>query len=85
MEVERLTAELERIRTDIGAGGIDDQQRRRLRQLLYGLHAVVGLHFIKEEEIYLPELDKTMTHPEAEAVFDRMEHAATEVRRSSQG
>ena len=58
VEVERLTAELERIGKDIGAGGIDDQQRRRLRQLLYGLHAVVGLHFIKEEEIYLPALDR---------------------------
>lgn len=85
VEVDWLTAELERIRKDIGAGGIDEQQRRRLRQLLYGLHAVVGLHFIKEEEIYLPELDRAMTPSEAEAMFDRMEHAAAEAGRSSQG
>jgi hypothetical protein len=68
VEVERLTAELERIRRDIEAAGIDNQQRRRLRQLL----------------------SKAMTPREAEATFDRMtfdrmEHAAAEARRSSQG
>lgn len=31
-----------------------------LRRLLYGLHAVVMLHFAKEEELYLPLLDREL-------------------------
>ena len=30
----------------------------RLQELLYGLHALIVLHFEKEEEIYLPLLDE---------------------------
>ena len=30
----------------------------RLRELLYGLHALITVHFEKEEEIYLPLLDE---------------------------
>jgi iron-sulfur cluster repair protein YtfE (RIC family) len=29
----------------------------RLQELLYGLHALITVHFEKEEEIYLPLLD----------------------------
>jgi iron-sulfur cluster repair protein YtfE (RIC family) len=29
----------------------------RLQELLYGLHALITIHFEKEEEIYLPLLD----------------------------
>jgi len=31
-----------------------------IRRLLYGLHAVVMLHFAKEEELYLPLLDREL-------------------------
>lgn len=36
----------------------------RLQELLYGLHALITVHFEKEEEIYLPLLDG---HPDVAA------------------
>lgn len=44
---------------------------RALEELLYGLYALIVVHFAKEEEVYLPLLD---AEPEEEvrALFDRM-------------
>ncbi|MGZ8481831.1 MAG: hemerythrin domain-containing protein [Candidatus Limnocylindria bacterium] len=36
----------------------DVSEVTRLQELLYGLHALIVLHFEKEEEIYLPLLDE---------------------------
>jgi iron-sulfur cluster repair protein YtfE (RIC family) len=45
------------------------------QELLYGLHALVSVHFQKEEEIQLPAFDREP--PEAvEEVLHRMHHAA---------
>jgi iron-sulfur cluster repair protein YtfE (RIC family) len=35
----------------------DPEDVARLQELLYGLHALITVHFEKEEEIYLPLLD----------------------------
>ena len=35
----------------------DREDIARLQELLYGLHALITVHFEKEEEIYLPLLD----------------------------
>lgn len=61
-------------------GPIDDARRLRIQRLLYGLHAVVSLHFAKEEEIYLEVLDRSLTPDAAEALFARMEVVATTAR-----
>ena len=37
---------------------IAGEDLRDLRRLLYGLHAVLRLHFAQEEETYLPLLEK---------------------------
>ena len=50
-------------------------EERELRRVLYGLYAVVKLHFAKEEEVYLPLLDRELTADEAQALFERMESA----------
>jgi iron-sulfur cluster repair protein YtfE (RIC family) len=39
-----------------------------MRRLLYGLYHVVRLHFAKEEEIYLPALEGSLTPEESEAL-----------------
>jgi hypothetical protein len=39
-------------------------------------HAVASLHVAKEEEIYLPVLDRTLTPRDAYLLSDRMEAAA---------
>lgn len=47
-----------------------------MRRLLYGLEALVTVHFAKEEEIYVPVLEAAMTAEQAEAMFAAMGHAA---------
>lgn len=68
--IDRLADELAR------RGSIDAATATRLRAELYGLHAVVALHFEKEEEIYLPILDASLRPEEADELFSRMEAAA---------
>jgi iron-sulfur cluster repair protein YtfE (RIC family) len=43
-----------------------------LRRLLYGLHAVVMLHLAKEEELYLPILDRELDEGGAEQLVEAM-------------
>lgn len=58
---------------------IDEARRLRIRRLLYGLHAVVSLHFAKEEEIYLEVLDRNLTPDAAAELFERMEAVAATI------
>jgi hypothetical protein len=48
--------------------------------VLYGLYAVVKIHFAKEEEVYLPILDARLTADEAHQLFEAMGRAAQEAR-----
>lgn len=52
------------------------QERRSAQRLLDGLHAVVRLHFAKEEEVYLPVLEDELSPGRADWLFERMEKAA---------
>jgi iron-sulfur cluster repair protein YtfE (RIC family) len=74
-EVVALTEELQRLRNDL-AGGFTPARRRDARRLLYGLYAMIRLHFAKEEEIYLPLLDAGLTAAQAEEMFTAMHAAA---------
>ena len=76
VEVGRLTEELRQLRDRIAAGGIDDASATALRRVLYGLYALVKVHFAKEEEIYLPLLDAKLPPDEAREMFEAMERAA---------
>lgn len=58
----RATAAMTRDHVAIGRmiealGETDTTDIARLQELLYGLHALITVHFEKEEEIYLPLLD----------------------------
>ena len=75
-EVERLTAELGLLRSKITGTKITLKQADALRGVLYGLYAIVNLHFAKEEEVYLPLLDAQLKPEEAQAMFAAMEAAA---------
>lgn len=57
-------------------GPIDNVTATRLRSELYGLQAVISLHFEKEEEIYLPILDAALAPDQADDLFRRLEAAA---------
>ena len=65
---EAIVARIERLeRADIH--DIDS-----LQELLYGLHALITVHFGKEERIQLPAFDR-QPPDEVEAVLHRMHHA----------
>ncbi len=77
VEVGRLTEELSVLRVEIGRGAISEQAARDLRRVLYGLYAVVKLHFAKEEEIYLPVLERWLTPERAIRLFEDLGAAAS--------
>lgn len=81
IEVGRLTEELGALRAQLaGAASISATQAKGLRRVLYGLYALVKVHFAKEEEVYLPLLDARLTAAEAQRMFETMEDAAREAK-----
>jgi iron-sulfur cluster repair protein YtfE (RIC family) len=63
-------------RAQISGPDIGVTLANELKLVLYGLHTLVKVHFNKEEEIYLPLLDKSLTAEEAGEMFRKMEEAA---------
>ncbi len=57
VEIAHFIRRLGRTLDDIGAGGITDYDIVELRRLLYGLHAILELHFAQEDEGYLSLAD----------------------------
>ena len=80
-EVGRLTGELGALRARLAAGVAEEAVLRDLRRVLYGLYALVTVHFAKEEEVYLPLLDARLTADAATELFRDMEAAAGEAKR----
>lgn len=74
-EVLRRVEALEQLRDSIDET-LTETQRDHLAGALHGLHAIVSLHFAKEEEIYLPILDRALTPDAARELFGQMEAAA---------
>jgi len=77
--VQRLIELRDRLTGDELAGGLAHD----LRGALYGLYALLRLHFAKEEEVYLPLLDERLTQNEAVHMFEAMEEAAAAAKRGS--
>jgi len=75
VEIGAMTRELGNILAEFG-GTIAEDQANDLRRVLYGLYALVKVHFAKEEEVYLPLLDARLTPTEAQEMFEKMEDAA---------
>jgi iron-sulfur cluster repair protein YtfE (RIC family) len=80
VEVGKLTEELAELRGHLVGTTLDAAQSRALRRVMYGLYALVKVHFAKEEEVYLPLLDARLTPPEAQSMFAAMEEAAHELK-----
>jgi iron-sulfur cluster repair protein YtfE (RIC family) len=77
VEVHALTAALRSVRESVGGDGPDPSAERELRRLLYGLYALVTVHFAKEEEVYVPLLEAALSPEQATAMFSAMQAAAT--------
>ena len=52
-EIAHQTRRLSQLIDDIGPGQPDEADVADLRALLYGLHAILGLHNAQEDESYL--------------------------------
>lgn len=68
-EVARMAGELGRLRD---RANYSEDDLRTLRRLLYGLYAVVGGHFAKEEEVYVPLLEASLGPEEAQRIVAEM-------------
>ena len=80
VEIGQLTGELGLLRSQLIGADVSESQQKALRRVLYGLYAVVKVHFAKEEEVYLPILDARLTREEAARMFEAMELAAQEAK-----
>jgi len=81
IEIGRLIDELRTLQDQLADATYEPGEAESLRRTLYGLYAVIALHFAKEEEIYLPLLDARLSAGEAHEMFQRMEQAAVEAKR----
>ena len=80
VEVAALTDELASLRFHLTENEVSASVYKELRRVLYGLYTLVKVHFAKEEEIYLPLLEKALKPDEAHALFAAMEKAAHEAK-----
>jgi len=80
VETARLIEEMGSLRSQLVGISVSEPQAQALRRVLYGLYAVVKVHFAKEEEIYLPILDARLTPEKAHQMFEAMEMAANEAK-----
>ena len=79
VEVMRLADQLRDARKQLD-GPAPAAVRADLRRILYGLYALVHVHFAKEEEVYLPILDRGLSPEDARKMFETMEAAAAEAK-----
>src|SRR5574341_274175 len=76
VEVSRLTEQLRVLRAQIFHRDFDTDTAKQLRRVLYGLYALVKVHFAKEEEVYLPILDTHLSEGDAHQLFHKMAEVA---------
>ena len=82
VEVGRLTGELGALQARLAAGGTDPALTRDLRRVLYGLYALVGVHFAKRRRRSTSHSWHARLAPEAAVeLFQDMEAAAEEAKR----
>lgn len=56
---------------------VSPQNFKALQRVLYGVYALVKVHFAKEEEVYLPILESWLTPEVAAEMFEKMEDSAS--------
>ena len=72
VEVGRYVEELAELEQELSPKNF-----KALQRVLYGLYALVKVHFAKEEEVYLPILEERLSLEEAKEMFETMENAAS--------
>jgi len=72
VEVGRYVEELAELQK-----GLSARDFKALQRVLYGVYALVKVHFAKEEEVYLPILEERLSPDAAKEMFEAMENAAS--------
>lgn len=68
-----MTDELQRVLDEIHARAeITRATQNDLRRLLFGLYALISVHFAKEERVYIPIIESTMDDADAARLIDDM-------------
>jgi iron-sulfur cluster repair protein YtfE (RIC family) len=83
VEVGRYIEELATLKNGLTDNPLTPDQVLSLHRVLYGVYALVKVHFAKEEEVYLPILDERLTPEAAQEMFERMEAAAHEAKQAA--
>lgn len=76
VEIGRYIDELAILKRGLTSESLAVAQTKSLRRVLYGVYALVKVHFAKEEEVYLPILDQRLSPESAHEMFEKMEAAA---------
>ena len=84
VEVGRYIEELAILKNGLSDAPLTRDQVLSLQRVLFGVYALVKVHFAKEEEVYLPILDQRLTPEAAQEMFERMEAAAHEAKHAAQ-
>jgi iron-sulfur cluster repair protein YtfE (RIC family) len=85
VEVGRYIDDLAALRGGLATGVLSEPQTTELRRVLYGVYALLRVHFAKEEEVYLPILDQRLDEKAAREMFEAMEAAAHEAKHAAHG
>jgi iron-sulfur cluster repair protein YtfE (RIC family) len=80
VEIGRYIDELAILKSGLTSEFLTVAQTRSLRRVLYGVYALVKVHFAKEEEVYLPILDQRLSPESAHEMFEKMEAAANKAK-----
>ena len=83
VEVGRYIEELASLKENLSDPALTSEQRQSLQRVLYGVYALVKVHFAKEEEVYLPILDQRLTPESAHEMFEAMEAAAHQAKHAA--
>ncbi|HSJ86391.1 MAG TPA: hemerythrin domain-containing protein [Anaerolineales bacterium] len=83
VEVGRYIEELASVSENLSDPALTSEQTQSLRRVLYGVYALVKVHFAKEEEVYLPILDQRLTPESAHEMFEAMEAAAHQAKHTA--
>lgn len=74
-----MTVELDGLRRRLATGKpLPPDDVTALRRILYGLHALVTVHLMKEEEVYLPILDEYLSPEQARTMYAEMQRVEHE-------
>ena len=67
----RFVGEMVEELSDLGEGPLSRAKKERIRRLLYGLQALLQVHFTKENEVYVPLLNR-LSASERHQLYDRL-------------